>query len=273
MISENFDFEDTSEGCSKNVSDIADCLPVDPFGIDMSSSVTTTDCLPMDPFGMEIMPTGVEISCLPVDPFGLGIDSRDRAIKDWIQEFDEEFESNFSKYGIDEAEKYSVRDGLLAGLDLFFNSAKKLEAEKGDLSLDAMLIQNHRARRFGRFDYKDNTSNLVVRDMEEEGGNPHDGLFYVLSYLGVDDLLAVERVCKSLRDAVRGDPLLWRSIHVDHPLNLKITDEALVGLTSRAQGTLQCSSLVECIKITDNGLKQVLDGNPSLTKVSTHYLV
>ncbi|XP_065878881.1 F-box protein SKIP14 [Euphorbia lathyris] len=255
-----------------------DCLPVDPFGINISSSVTTIDCLPVDPFGMEIMPSGMVINCLPVDPFGSDINSRVTAIKDWLQEFDEDFESNFSKYGIDEAEKDTVRDGLLAGLDLFFNSAMKLQPEKGNLSLDAMLIRNHRADRFfddheltsGSFDPKDYIGNLVLGDKVkevQEGGDPHDGLFYVLSYLGVDSLLVVERVCKSLRDAVRGDSLLWRSIHVDHPLNLKLTDEALVKLTTRAQGTLQCLSLVECIKITDNGLKQVLDSNPSLTKL------
>ncbi|WCJ42301.1 F-box protein SKIP14 [Euphorbia peplus] len=255
----------------------SDNLPVDPFGVNMSGSdTTTTDCLPCDPFGMEITPSGVVISCLPVGLFGT--DVREIAIKDWLQEFDEKFDSDFTKYGIHEAEKDSARDGLLAGLDLFFNSAMKLQHEKGSLSLDAMLIRDRRADRLlddhgltsSNFGCKDDAKNLVVGDKVkevQEGGDPHDGMFYALSYLGVHGLLTVERVCKSLRDAVRGDPLLWRSIHVDHPLSLKLTDEALFKLTTRAQGTLQSLSLVECIKITNNGLKQVFDSNPSLTKL------
>ena len=86
----------------------------------------------------------------------------------------------------------------------------------------------------------------------------------------LSDLLVVERVCKSLHSTVRGDPLLWRSIHVDQPLNERITDDVLLQLTNRAQGHLQCLSLVECTRITDDGLKRILEGNPKLTKVSMH---
>lgn len=103
----------------------------------------------------------------------------------------------------------------------------------------------------------------------DEGGAPHDAFFFALGYLGVKDLLAVERVCRSLRDAVRSDPVLWRSIHIDQPLSLKLSDDALLKLTDRAVGTLQCLSLVNCCKITDSGLKRVLESNPGLNKVST----
>ncbi|XP_024193422.1 F-box protein SKIP14 isoform X2 [Rosa chinensis] len=100
-------------------------------------------------------------------------------------------------------------------------------------------------------------------------GGAHDGaLMLALSYLGVRDLLVVERVCRSLYSTVRGDPLMWRSIHIDQPLNEKITDEVLLQLTDRAQGNLQCLSLVECPRITDDGLKRVLENNPRLTKLS-----
>lgn len=100
-------------------------------------------------------------------------------------------------------------------------------------------------------------------------GGAHDGaLMFALGYLGVRDLLVVESVCKSLYSTVRGDPFLWRSIHIDQPLNEKITDEVLLQLTDRAQGNLQCLSLVECPRITDDGLKRVLENNPRLTKVS-----
>ncbi|KAJ0020612.1 hypothetical protein Pint_32433 [Pistacia integerrima] len=99
------------------------------------------------------------------------------------------------------------------------------------------------------------------------GGVPHDALFFVLGYLGVKDLLSVERVCRSLHDAVRSDPLLWRSIHIDQPLSSKISDDALAKLTGRTVGTLQCLSLVNYCRITDIGLKRVLESNPGLKKI------
>jgi hypothetical protein len=39
------------------------------------------------------------------------------------------------------------------------------------------------------------------------------------------------------------DSLLWRSIHIDQPLSGRITDDALLRLADRAQGTLQCLNL------------------------------
>ncbi|KAK8653253.1 hypothetical protein V6N13_127262 [Hibiscus sabdariffa] len=101
-----------------------------------------------------------------------------------------------------------------------------------------------------------------------EGGDPSDALFFALGYLGVKDLLAVERVCRSLRDVVRSDALLWRSIHIEHSLSRRITNDALLKLTNRAQGALECLSLAGCIKITDDGLRCVFESNPKLTKLS-----
>uniref|UniRef100_A0A2P2M604 F-box domain-containing protein n=1 Tax=Rhizophora mucronata TaxID=61149 RepID=A0A2P2M604_RHIMU len=112
--------------------------------------------------------------------------------------------------------------------------------------------------------------NMICSD--EDGGTPHTALTFALGYLGVRDLLAVETVCKSLRLTVQNDPLLWRSVHVDQPLNEKITDDVLLQLTNRAQGNLQCLNLVECPRITDDGLKHVLENNPRLTKVSLFHL-
>ncbi|KAJ9135433.1 hypothetical protein P3X46_032616 [Hevea brasiliensis] len=113
----------------------------------------------------------------------------------------------------------------------------------------------------------DDKTELVGGLLQDEGGEPHDALFFALGYLGVKDLLTTGRVCRSLRNAVRGDSLLWKSIHIDQPLSVKITDESLIKLTNRAQGIMECLSLVECIKITDNGLKEVLESNPKLTKL------
>ncbi|PHU10416.1 hypothetical protein BC332_22276 [Capsicum chinense] len=110
--------------------------------------------------------------------------------------------------------------------------------------------------------------NLGETTDDMDGGNPSDALLLALSYLGLRDLLAVEGACKSLRDAVIGDPLLWRSIHIDYPFCTKITNDILIKLTNRAQGHLHSLSLIHCSKITDAGLKHVLDRNPSLSKLN-----
>ncbi|KAI4384180.1 hypothetical protein MLD38_002368 [Melastoma candidum] len=99
-------------------------------------------------------------------------------------------------------------------------------------------------------------------------GTPHYALYLALGYLGVRDLLSVERVCRSLRLAVQTENSLWRSIHVHQPLNEKITDEVLLQLTDKARGKLECLSLVECPRITDDGLRRVLKRNPELRKLS-----
>ncbi|KAI4340661.1 hypothetical protein MLD38_025473 [Melastoma candidum] len=96
----------------------------------------------------------------------------------------------------------------------------------------------------------------------------HYALYLSLGYLGLRDLLSVERVCKSIHSAVRTENSLWRSLHVHQPLNEKITNEVLLHLTDRAQGQLECLSLVECPRITDDGLRSVLERNPKLSKLS-----
>lgn len=103
---------------------------------------------------------------------------------------------------------------------------------------------------------------------DSDGPNvPHDALLFALSYLDIHDLLSVERVCKTLCSAVRGDPLLWRHIHIGPPLSKNITDDILSRLTDRAKGSLECLSLVECSQITDSGLRHVLENNSRLQKV------
>lgn len=103
-------------------------------------------------------------------------------------------------------------------------------------------------------------------------GLPHDGLIFSLRYMDLRDLLSLERVCRSLRSAVQNDALLWRSMLIDSPLSEKITDDVLLQLTRRAQGNLQSLGLIGCPRITDEGLKCVLDNNLSLKKVSVFLL-
>ncbi|CAK7328223.1 unnamed protein product [Dovyalis caffra] len=193
-----------------------------------------------------------------------------------FEDFDGDLGSPPAELGTNGDDKSVVDDGVFVGLDLFFNGAWGLQPQKGNLNISAVSTQDHSFSgsgvdcgvNAGGFDSETNISNWDdCEEGTELGGEPHDALFFALGYLRVKDLLMVEKVCRSLCAAVRGDTLLWRSIHIDQPLSDKITNEALFKLTNRAQGTLQSLSLGECIRITDSGLMQVLESNPRLTKL------
>ncbi|KAM2955898.1 hypothetical protein FF2_023091 [Malus domestica] len=236
---------------------------------------------------------------LPVDPFGMEIRSTFTAITGWFQGFEPDDES-CSSSAWDEGKANVVDGGLFTGLNWVWNSAVWYQPEVCDLKFDGVSIPYDSFDGFGicdgsfvlddnveeflSFSYAgdldvfDGAKQLQVGTKEIQGCSimcpdgeasaPHDAMFYALRFLGVKDLLSVERVCKSFRNAVRSDPLLWRNIIIDWPLNERITDDVLVKLTSRAQGTLQTLGLVHCVRITDSGLQGVFDSNPSLTKLS-----
>ncbi|GJW62633.1 glyceraldehyde-3-phosphate dehydrogenase, cytosolic, partial [Tanacetum coccineum] len=128
-----------------------------------------------------------------------------------------------------------------------------------------------------KLDFDENLKKGVgsVNEGEESCGDGvvPDGLFFALGYLGTRDLVSVEGVCKSLRDGVRNDPLLWRSVHVDQPLGESFGDEALMRVTDRANGMLQSLSLVKCLKVTDDGLKNVIQRNLGLTKCRRYHSI
>uniref|UniRef100_A0A5B7BMW4 Putative F-box protein SKIP14 n=1 Tax=Davidia involucrata TaxID=16924 RepID=A0A5B7BMW4_DAVIN len=234
---------------------------------------------------------------LPSDPFGMGISTTFTAITGWF----EDMEVDYGGYGRNNVlvskEDYDLFTG---GLNLIWNEAVRFQALPGNKHLDDMPFAACRmdgcteekelgnALREGGFGSVCNVEDIVSFDNEsthtngqqieksqevagncsdEDGGAPHAALSFALSFLGVRDLLSVERVCRSLRSPVQSDPLLWRSIHIDQPLNERITDDILLQLTSRAQGNLQCLSLVECPRITDDGLNRILETNPRLTKL------
>ncbi|KAL6505477.1 hypothetical protein OROHE_022856 [Orobanche hederae] len=106
-----------------------------------------------------------------------------------------------------------------------------------------------------------------VEGVGKTEGVLHEAWNFALSFMGVKDLFSVERVCKSLRSSVQDGYWLWMSIHIDQPLNERITDDHLLQLACRAKGNLQCLSLVECPKVTDDGIRRVLETNPRLTKL------
>ncbi|XWS63804.1 hypothetical protein CRYUN_Cryun06bG0133400 [Craigia yunnanensis] len=236
------------------------------------------------------------IDLLPSDPFGMDITTTFTAITGWL----EDLEIDYGHYVRDEVGTGDGSYKLFAGLNFIWNNAMRFQTfpgsmgfeckgsvsggfgecsqvkEGGDVSGRAGLGSACNVEDILRFGNEDMVS--VYQENEEfqdckvcsEGpeGAPHEALILALGYLGVRDLFVVENVCTSLRSIVQNDPLLWRSIHIDQPLNEKIIDDVLLQITSRAQGSLQCLSLVDCQRITDEGLKLVVENNPKLIKLS-----
>ncbi|KAL5708417.1 hypothetical protein ACHQM5_019213 [Ranunculus cassubicifolius] len=108
---------------------------------------------------------------------------------------------------------------------------------------------------------------LTEEEIKPIGSQPHDALFFVLAYLNFLDLLKCSRVCKSFKDAVDNDVLLWFDFIVEPPLNLKITDDVLLKFTDKAQGRLRSLGITNCVRITDGGLQRVIEKNPNITKL------
>ncbi|KAJ6718926.1 F-BOX PROTEIN SKIP28 [Salix purpurea] len=100
-----------------------------------------------------------------------------------------------------------------------------------------------------------------------EPGPPHEALFFVLAYLDVFELLVMSEVCMPLRDAVSKDVLPWRNIIIERPLNSRLSDEILVQITTRAHGRLRTLALINCFKITDDGLQTVIEKNHLISKL------
>ncbi|RVW35425.1 F-box protein SKIP14 [Vitis vinifera] len=236
------------------------------------------------------------LDLLPSDPFGMDISTTFTAITGWL----EDLEVDYGGYGTDEIGTSQGNYELFAGLNFIWNNAMRFQALPGKAWLDD---KSDIACGFGGFTEEKEVADpsyncrfgpiCVVEDVlssgnenvcgascqaeefrefngscyDGDGAAPHAAVSFALGYLGLRDLLSVERVCRSLRATVQSDPLLWRSIHVDQPLNERITDDILLQLTRRAQGNLQGLHLVECPRITDDGLKRVLESNPRLTKV------
>jgi hypothetical protein len=135
-----------------------------------------------------------------------------------------------------------------------------LEKRSGDLGRDAGYAEPSGVR-FGE-DAGDNSSTCEALERLAL-----EGLVYTLPYVGVQELLVLERVSKSLWDAIRSDVLLWQRVRVDEPLSTRLTDTGLLKLVERAQGRLQSLSLIQCKKVSDEAIERVLVTNPTLLKV------
>ncbi|XP_071926701.1 F-box protein SKIP14-like [Coffea arabica] len=235
------------------------------------------------------------VDLLPSDPFGMDISTTFTAITGWLEDLEVDYRGCGTKnnnIGVGN-EDY----GLFAGFSILWKSAMRLQSIPGNAQTNwnmktaGKIDQYSEARDVGHASAQSSceptnlegniknvgaiTRSLEIEEESEDSvwssvyddGSPHEALYYALGYLGVKDLLLAERVCRSLCHAVRNDPLLWRSIHIEQPLNEKITDDVLFELTSRAQGNLECLTLVECPRITDGGLRRVLESNPRLNKL------
>ncbi|KDP26749.1 hypothetical protein JCGZ_17907 [Jatropha curcas] len=270
-----FDYgRDRGDRCGSQDSvhkDILDLLPSDPFGMDISTTFTAItgwlEDLEVDYGGYgrdQVATSGGNYQLFAglnfiwnnamrfqTFPGNMGFDNSMNAFREL---------GNASAHDAGCLEEKEVGDasshcalGLVCNVDDILSLGNEIMGNGDTGAVDERCVEFHE-------------SSGVCSD--GDGGAPHGAFGFALGYLGVRDLLVVETVCRSLRSTVRSDPLLWRSIHIDQPLNEKITDDILLQLTNRAQGNLQCLSLIECPRITDDGLKHVLENNPRLTKLS-----
>lgn len=113
----------------------------------------------------------------------------------------------------------------------------------------------------------------VAEATTESAHTPHEALFLVLAHLDLFELVTLSQVCKSFREAINSDVLLWLDILVKPPLSLRFNDDVLLKFTSKAQGRLRSLVLINCERITDDGLQRVSEHNPYIYKVSIFSLI
>lgn len=99
-------------------------------------------------------------------------------------------------------------------------------------------------------------------------GQPHESVYLVLPYLPLFELLAMAQVCRSFKDALNNDVLPWLNIVVDEKLRKsRVSDKILMKITSKAMGRLRTLILINCVRITDDGLQNVIAKNPYINKL------
>ncbi|KAF3565225.1 hypothetical protein DY000_02013985 [Brassica cretica] len=198
------------------------------------------------------------LDVLPSDPFGMDINNTFTAITGWL----EDLEVDCSQYGRDEIWVGDGSHQLFAGLSFIWNNAMRFqEFPERNVYTNGAFLSTSSVDEVG-----ESSGRCTTNDADEDV-HVHPAFGFCLYRLGVKDLLSASMVCKSLHTTVCDDSLLWKHIHICQPLNEKITDEALLQLTERAQGTMQCLRLVDCSRVTDDCLKQVMERNPQVVKL------
>ncbi|XP_024988310.1 F-box protein SKIP28 [Cynara cardunculus var. scolymus] len=105
-------------------------------------------------------------------------------------------------------------------------------------------------------------------------GQPHESFYLVLPYLPLFELLAMAEVCRSFTDALNDDILSWLNIVVDEKhRKRRISDGILMKITSKATGRLNTLVLINCTKITDHGLQDVIAMNPNINKLHVQHCI
>ncbi|EPS57456.1 hypothetical protein M569_17361, partial [Genlisea aurea] len=97
--------------------------------------------------------------------------------------------------------------------------------------------------------------------------SPHEGIFFVLPYLHLFELLSMARVCKSLRDCVKEDIVPGQKLVVDAPIRYRLSDDRLAELAAKSEGRVQVLALINCYNVTDEGLLTFVSSNPQITEV------
>ena len=72
----------------------------------------------------------------------------------------------------------------------------------------------------------------------------------------------------ALRKAVRDQTMLWTKVVVEPPLSPRLTDVILWEFTSKSAGKLNTLILRKCRRVTNIGLRRVVDANPMIKKVT-----
>ncbi|PKA61324.1 F-box protein SKIP28 [Apostasia shenzhenica] len=116
-------------------------------------------------------------------------------------------------------------------------------------------------------DNPSSTSDSLLAGSSGGAAELRGALFLVLEYLRLPELLTLRQVCRAYRDSIAADELIWRHISVEPPLNSRLTDDALLRITSFTRGNLTSLALLDCRRITDDGLLQVVNRNPSIKKL------
>lgn len=130
----------------------------------------------------------------------------------------------------------------------------------------ACAIQEDLAFMHGEF-YDFNINNEIEID-KNAVELMHEAMPFVFPYMCLPGLLTMEKACKSFRDWIRNDVLLWQQLHVEPPLSKNLTNDVLLELASRSKGQLRGLNLVDCTKVTEAAVEQVVLSNPRLTKLS-----
>ncbi|CAI0426094.1 unnamed protein product [Linum tenue] len=255
-----YDFGRDSRSESQDVmdEDILDVLPSDPFGMNISTTVTAITGW-LEDLEMGYGRDGVMGSSEQYQLFaGLNYFIWNNALRFQAAAF-----PSGTKFSPNPNADFRFGDGCEN------NEKMKKEDLEDSLRLgDEMVCDLDVATTVDEMSVGDCCDDVDGASLDGDEIIHHPGFGLVLAHLSLRDLLSVEMVCTSLHSAARAEPFFWSNIYIDQPLSEKITDDILVQITDRAKGTLRTLTLVESSWITDAGLKHVLENNPELTKLS-----